>query len=108
MNERMERVQDRLREEKWDALICALPSNILMLSGYWPIVGTSVAIATADGRLSLLVPEHEEDLAKRSWATDVQTFQPASLDNLHTAAESIVGPLSKLLHGNMTVGFEDS
>ena len=98
-DERKLRVQSRIREEKWDLLVCALPSNVLMLSGYWPIVGTGVAVAASDGSITLLVPEDEEELARRSWASEVRTFKPGSLDNLQSAAESLREPLSRILSG---------
>ncbi|HZS92056.1 MAG TPA: M24 family metallopeptidase [Chloroflexota bacterium] len=41
--ERVERIATGLREADLDALICALPSNVLLLSGYWPVVGNALA-----------------------------------------------------------------
>ncbi len=105
-DERRRRVQSRIREEKWDLLACALPSNVLMLSGYWPIVGTGVAVAASDGSVTLLVPEDEEELARRSWASEVRTFQPGSLDTLQTAAEALREPLSRMVGGRGSIGFE--
>jgi len=78
-------------------LVCALPKNVLLLSGYWPVVGTGVAIASADGRIALLVPEDEEELAKSSWADEVRTFKPDCLNELTTAAQAIKGPLHRSL-----------
>jgi len=45
--ERIDRVRQALQHGGLDAVVCALPKNVLLLSGYWPAVGTSVAIATA-------------------------------------------------------------
>jgi len=78
-----------------------------MLSGYWPVVGTGVAVFSAEGELTLLVPEDEEEMARRSWAATVLTFQSSSLDNLKTTAEAISGPLSKLIGGYKRIGFEN-
>src|SRR5438477_342865 len=63
--ERLERIQLALREARLDALVCALPSNVLLVSGYWPVVGTSVAVATRDGAVGLAVPDDEDDLVLR-------------------------------------------
>ncbi len=60
------------------------------------MVGTGVAVAFSDGRISLLVPEDEEDLAKRSWADEVRTFKPGSLNELITTAEAIRNPLREV------------
>ncbi|HZK81621.1 MAG TPA: aminopeptidase P family N-terminal domain-containing protein [Humisphaera sp.] len=108
--ERLDRVQLALRDDHWDFLVCALPKNVLLLSGYWPVVGTGVAIASADGQTALLVPEDEETLAQSAWADVVQTFQPSSLDRLITAEEAIRAPLRKLVGslapGIPRIGFE--
>ena len=53
--ERIDRIAYALRGAKLDGLVCALPANVLLLSGYWPVVGVSIAIATADGAVVLLV-----------------------------------------------------
>ena len=109
--ERVERIRLVLQEEQWDLLICALPKNVLLLSGYWPVVGTGVAIASSEGRVSLLVPEDEEDLANSGWADEVRTFKPGSLHKIVTAAEAIQSPLRELIESfsksAVSVGFED-
>lgn len=109
-HERVDRFRDALRKNKWDLVVCALPMNVLLLSGYWPVVGTGVAIALADGKISLLVPEDEEDLAKRGWADEVRTFKPGSLNELITTAEAIRTPLRELAQSfsaePVRVGFE--
>src|SRR5579875_2483295 len=94
--ERIDRIGIALRKNQWDLVVCALPKNVLLLSGYWPVVGTGVAIASADGRISLLVPEDEEDLAKTGWANEVRTFKPGSLDEILTAAQAIRPALQQL------------
>ncbi|HWH67741.1 MAG TPA: aminopeptidase P family N-terminal domain-containing protein, partial [Candidatus Sulfotelmatobacter sp.] len=109
--QRIERVQQGLREESLEALICALPNNVLLLTGYWPVIGLSVALATRQGRVALVVPEDEKDLARHSWADEIHSFQPASLKELRVALESVRGPLAKavsslkLEHGS-AIGYE--
>ncbi|MGH9611552.1 MAG: M24 family metallopeptidase [Bryobacteraceae bacterium] len=94
--DRIQRIRQALGDARLDVFICALPINVLLLSGYWPVIGTGVAIASSGGRISLLIPEDEEDLAKRGWADEVQTFHPASLDTIATAARAIHAPLKAL------------
>jgi Xaa-Pro aminopeptidase len=93
--ERRARVQQALKEFRLDALVCALPANVVMLTGYWPVVGSSVAIATRDGELRLLVPQDEHELAE-GHADGVSTFQPHTLEHLGTAVEALREPLAKL------------
>ena len=38
--ERRERIKYALREADMAAVVCALPTQVLLLSGYWPVVGT--------------------------------------------------------------------
>jgi Xaa-Pro aminopeptidase len=67
-----------------------------MLTGYWPVVGTAVALATSDGNVGLVVPRDEEELAE-SHATPgavIRSFEPASLSELRTAAETVGQPLA--------------
>ncbi len=109
-SDRSARVQRSLQERSLDLIVCALPLNVVMLSGYWPVVGTSLAIASPDGHLQLLVPEDEEDLARRSWADEVVTFHSGSLEKIITPAEAIREPLHDLLGklrvASPTIGFE--
>lgn len=92
--ERRKRVQGALREARMEAVVCALPTNVLLLTGYWPVVGTSLALAAQDGRTLLLVPEDEHELAVQGGADEVHTFQPASLHDLRTIDAAIGGPLA--------------
>lgn len=109
-SERRKRVQDVLRENKWDLLICALPKNVLLLSGYWPVVGSGVAMASSDGKIALLVPQDEEDLAKTGWADDIASFKPASLDKIITTAEAIQPHLANAIRsfssGPLRIAYE--
>jgi len=110
--ERICRVARALEEAGVDALVCALPMNVLMLSGYWPVVGTSLAVFTREGRATLLVPEDESELARKGWADDVRTFSAGSLEELKSVVECVRGPLAEAagemgLGRGCVVGFED-
>lgn len=107
MSERRDRIRAALRERGWDLLVCALPKNVLMLTGYWPIIGTGVACADADGAVHLLVPVDEKELAENSSADRVSTFQAGSLETLAPAARLIEQPLRKLINGHPSrIGYE--
>lgn len=107
--ERAARIGEALDAAGLDALIGALPENVLMLSGYWPVVGTAIAIARR-GRVAVLAPEDERDLADGGWA-EVRTYQPGSLTSLIRPGEAAHAPLGALLndlgltHGRL--GFDD-
>lgn len=105
--ERGKRIQDALREYQLDLLICALPANALMMSGYWPVVGAGITLAFRGGPIVLLIPADESDLATSGWPDAVHTFQPASLQSVGTVAEAIEQPLAGLAGGpGWRIGYE--
>ena len=109
--ERIGRIQDALRRAGLDAFVCALPANVLMLSGYWPVVGASLAVATKSGRVVLVVPEDEKELTKTGWADEVRTFTSGSLRELKSIIEIASLRLAEVLADlgikrGCAVGFE--
>lgn len=94
-HERIKKLSSAISGNGLEAIVGSLPKNVLLLSGYWPVTGTSVAIALADGSVHLIVPEDEEELA-RTCGANLHTYKPASLDNLTTAAEAVREPLESL------------
>lgn len=94
-NERKQRIQAALREAELDAVIGTLPSDVLLLSGYWPVTGTAIAVATREG-VGVLAPEDEHDLAEGCRADSVHLFRPGSLAQVETLAEAARGPLAGL------------
>jgi Xaa-Pro dipeptidase len=95
--ERLARIQDELGSAKLDALVCSLPANVLLISGYWPVVGTALALVTRDGRVIVIAPEDEIDFA-RDCGAKVLTFRSGSLDEIRTAIDAIQGPLAAALN----------
>lgn len=94
--DRVARIQAALQAAQLDALVCVLPSNVLLVSGYWPVVGISIAVATRDGAIGVVVPDDEEELAARSWADRRETFAPGSLDALAPLVDVVREPLARL------------
>src|SRR5262245_26688935 len=92
---RVDAVQAALKDEGLDVLACALPANVLLLTGYWPVVGTAVALAAGGGPTVLLAPKDEEDLARQGWADEVLTFEPGSLADLRDAEQAVRAPLAE-------------
>jgi Xaa-Pro aminopeptidase len=65
-----------------DALVCTHNLNVLLLSGFWPVAVTALAVVTRAGALALLVPEEARELAACGWADELLTYAPAGLDAL--------------------------
>lgn len=100
--DRTGRIREMMRDRDWDLLVCSLPANVLMLSGYWPIVGTGVACVNRNGEVKLLVPRDEEELARNDLAVEhneieIATFESGSLEHLDRPARTIQKPLARLV-----------
>ena len=77
-SQRTQRNARAIGEAGFDALICGTPSNVLLLSaGYWPIVGTSLAVANSERKVAVVAPEDESELARETGAAEVFTYKPA-------------------------------
>jgi Xaa-Pro aminopeptidase len=96
-NERVSRIARALEQSGLDGLVCSLPTNALLLSGYWPVVGTSIAIANRQGEVALVVPADELELAESSWAQEIHVFAPGSLETMHRSIDGIRRPLVEAL-----------
>jgi Xaa-Pro aminopeptidase len=105
---RIERVVDALRVGRHDALVCALPANVLLLTGYWPVIGSAIAVVTVGGRAALVVPGDERDLAAGGWADDLRTFEPGGLAELASVGSTVAAPLAALLRDLGLGGFAAS
>lgn len=100
-----------MREAGFDCVVAALPENILLLTGYFPVVGTSVALAHSGGGVTLIAPRDECDLAGMGGADEVISFEPTSLKRITSAAEAISQPLSEVMRkqklDSAVIGYED-
>src|SRR5262249_41542364 len=75
-NIRVESIRRSLEANGLDALVCALPHNVLLLSGQWPMAGTVLAIATREGRALLIAPSDEMDVDEREPADEAPKRRP--------------------------------
>jgi Xaa-Pro aminopeptidase len=94
--DRRSRVIAMLREEKLDALICSSPTQVLLLTGYWPVIGNSIAIFTAEGEVLVLLPEDEHEVAANSSDAVLTDFSPEQLHSLTKPKDAIGKPLTSL------------
>jgi len=95
--DRIARITEALDQSGLDGLVCSLPTNVLLLSGYWPVVGTAIAIANRDGQIGLVVPADELDLAERGWAQEIHVFESGSLQSMHRVVDGARRPLVEAL-----------
>ncbi len=95
--ERTKRLCGALRAAGLDAALCTTPSEVRLLTGYWPIFGASVALLTAEGELHVVVPEDEQELAAKTSAAVLTAYKPEVLDELTGPVEQLREPLTGLL-----------
>lgn len=94
--QRQQRLVAALASEGLDALVCTLPPNILLLTGYWPFLGPAIACVTRSGSLALLVPEDEREHVGPI-SGSVRAYAAASLKTLQTPLELLEGALVETL-----------
>jgi Xaa-Pro aminopeptidase len=110
-DDRVTRIRRALEAHRLDAIVCTLPANVRMATGYWPVIGNTVAVATSEGAVGLLAPEDEAPFASNSWADSVETFEGGSLHTLASTADTLGRALPRLLtslaiRAGAKIGFE--
>lgn len=78
--ERVQRAREMLGSARLDAVVSALSSNVLMLSGYAPVLGQSILVFPAEGDAVLVVPEDEIGFAREGWWPDVRPYGSSVLN----------------------------
>src|SRR5207253_4612217 len=101
--------------EGYHALVCRLPQNVLMLTGYLPILGNSFCVVTLNSahqiEIRLAVPEDEKDLVPPGTAIEVKTFAEETMSYIGNTIEAVREPLGELfrsadLRADIVVGYE--
>ncbi len=95
-SQRRATIVEALKASQLQALATVSPQEVLLLTGYWPVMGASLALVTRDGEVCAVVPEDELDLARATSNANVTTYQPHSLDNLLKCSEALIEPLKRL------------
>lgn len=91
-DERVASIRSALEASSLGGLVCALPSNVLLVSGYWPVIGTSCAVVGVRNTV-VVAPRDEYELARAGWADAIVTYDAGSLENLDPVAQDIREPL---------------
>ncbi len=95
--ERTARLCAAMKEAGLHAIVCTSPSEVLLLTGYWPIFATSAAVLTAEGALHAIVPADEEELASQTSGATLTAYEPELLTKLTGPADQLREPLAALL-----------
>jgi Xaa-Pro aminopeptidase len=85
-----------IADSDFDLLVCATPAQVRVVSGYWPVMGNSVAAIHRNGKAYLLLPEDEVDLAKATSSAELIEYKPHTLERLTDALEALQTPAEEL------------
>ena len=96
-SERQARTIASLTDSPYDVLICSSATEVLLLTGYWPVMGNSIAIAASGGEISVIVPEDEVELAEKTTAAKVISYKPSGLDTLMRPIERLKDALCSVI-----------
>ncbi len=97
-SERRSRIEFALADSKLDALLCSSSTEVLLLTGYWPVMSSSIAIFARGGDVRLIVPEDEVELAQKASSVTLIPYKPAGLKTLDPPLELLRKPLAQTLH----------
>ncbi len=97
--ERRARTQDALERSGLAALVAVSPQEVLLLTGYWPVMAASLAIATSDDRLICIVPEDEVELARATSSAELIAYHPAELKRIVSLSDALRDPFEQALKG---------
>ncbi len=109
-SERHARTIASLTDSPFDAIICCSATEVLLLTGYWPVMGDSVAIFTSDGEVKVIVPQDEVELAEKTSSAQVIPYRPAGLHTLIDPLQLLKEPLHGAMNGlpllHATIGLQ--
>lgn len=110
--ERHARTVGSLADSPLHAVISASPTEVLLLTGYWPVMGASVALFTSHGDVTVLIPEDEVELAQKTSAAYIVPYESGGLGSLSSALECLREPLDRVLRrlelSHSVVGVENT
>lgn len=109
---RINRVKQAMRQEGLDVLVCRLPEHVLYLSGYWPVIGASLAVFDRDGETTLITPWSELDYTETSWVKDIRTYRFIRMDAMADPSREMAPVLAEVWkqkqYGPAVAGYEGS
>jgi Xaa-Pro dipeptidase len=79
--ERLDRMRRAMEAERIDALVVRLPENVLLLSGFWPMIGASVLVFPREGKPVCAIPHcYEYEASLSLWEAEPSYYRYGLLD----------------------------
>jgi Xaa-Pro aminopeptidase len=108
--ERHARIIAALANSTLDAVVSSSATEVLLLTGYWPVMAASLAIFAASGEVYAIVPEDEVDLAENTTGATLVPYKPGDLEQLANPIRALSSPLSSVMKSlglsSATIGVE--
>jgi len=74
--ERLDRMRQAMEAERIDALVLRWPENVLLLSGFWPMIGATVLVFPQEGPAVCITPHCYENEARASlWEAETVFYR---------------------------------
>jgi Xaa-Pro aminopeptidase len=87
--ERHARTLASLSDSRFDVVVASSPTEVPLLTGYWPVMGDSIAFFTSDGEVRVVLPEDEVEPAEKTSSAKLIPYKPYGL---HTLGRSAAAP----------------
>jgi Xaa-Pro dipeptidase len=107
--ERLTRMRRAMADECLDALVLRLPENVLLLSGFWPMIGATFLVFPVDGEPHCIIPAcYEAEASGSLWKMTASYYRYGVLGANPDAA--VLEFLSSIARSNRwaRIGFEGS
>jgi Xaa-Pro aminopeptidase len=86
-----------MADYNFSALVCVRNLDVLLVSGFWPVIGNAIAVVTDEPRVFLVVPEDARELAERGWADRIETYSMGLLDRMEDVNRQVFSKVEALL-----------
>jgi Xaa-Pro dipeptidase len=107
--ERLDRMRRAMKAACLDVLVVRLPENVLLLSGFWPMIGASLVVFPCDGLPYAIVPAcYEEEASASLWETHVSHYGYGVIgaEPPESAVFQLLSQIAKQ-HSWKRIGFEE-
>jgi Xaa-Pro dipeptidase len=89
-------MKDQMRAEGLGYLIVRIAENVLYTTGYWPILGASMAVVPLDDEPTIFYVEGEQEFVADSWVKDARAYKLGDLEQLANPTRDLAKMLQDL------------
>ncbi len=97
--ERHARTIASLTDSSYNMIVASSPTEVLLLTGYWPVMGNSIALFSSDGEVRVVIPEDEVELAEATSSAKLFPYKPGGLQTLVDPLQLLKAPLQCVIDG---------